>query len=77
MKTSPGRGLLFKRDEKLKMEVYDADYVGSVIDRKSTSGYCMSLGGNLVTWRSKKQNVITRSSAEAFRAMAQGVYELL
>ena len=61
------------------MEVYtDADYVGSVTDRRSTSGYCMFLGENLVTWRSKKQNVVARSSAEAkFRAMAQGVCELL
>ena len=38
----------------------------------------MFLGGNLMTWRSKKQNVVTRSSAEAeFRVMAQGVCELL
>jgi len=50
LKKSPRRGLLFKRNEKLIMEVYtDADYVGSIIDRKSTSGYCMFLGGNLVT----------------------------
>jgi len=77
LKKSPGRGLLIKRNEKLIMEVYtDADYAGSIIDRKSTSGYCMFLGGNLVTW--KKQNVVTRSGAEAeFRAMAQGVCELL
>ena len=61
------------------MEVYtNADYAGLIVDRRSTTGYCMFLGGNLVTWRSKKQNVVTRSSAEAeFRAMAQGVCELL
>jgi len=48
------------------MKVYvDADYVGSIVDRRSTTGYCMFLGGNLETWRSKKQNVVARSSAEA------------
>jgi len=61
------------------MKVYtDADYARSIVDRRSTTDYCMFLGGNLVTWRSKKQNVVARSSAEAeFRAMAQGVSELL
>ena len=56
----------------------DADYAGSAIDRRSTTEYCTFLGGNLVTWRSKKQNVVARSSIEAeFRAMAQGICELL
>ncbi|RVW46787.1 Retrovirus-related Pol polyprotein from transposon RE1 [Vitis vinifera] len=45
---------------------------------RSTTGYCTFLGGNLVTWRSKKQNVVARLSAESeFRAIAQGLYELL
>jgi len=79
LKASPGKGLLLKKGENLSMKVYtDADYAGLIVDRRSTTGYCMFLGGNLVTWRSKKQNVVARSTAEAeFRAMAQGVCELL
>ncbi|RVW31138.1 Retrovirus-related Pol polyprotein from transposon TNT 1-94 [Vitis vinifera] len=46
--------------------------------RRSTSGYFTFVGGNLVTWKSKKQNVIARSSAEAeFRGMALGLCEAL
>ncbi|KAA0036967.1 putative mitochondrial protein [Cucumis melo var. makuwa] len=49
---------------------------GSVIDRKSTSGYCTFVWGNLVTWRSKKQSVVARSSAEAeYRAMSLRICE--
>jgi len=79
LKSSPGNGLLFKKERNLSMKVYtDADYARSIVDRRSTTRYCMFLGGNLVTWRSKKQNVVARSSAEAeFRVMAQGVCELL
>jgi len=79
LKTSPGRGLLFKRNEKLKMEVYtNVDYARSAIDSKFTSRYCMFLGRNLVTWKSKNQNVVARSSADAeFRAIVQGTCELL
>ena len=48
------------------------------MDRRSTTGYCTFLGGNLVTWRSKKQNVVARSSAELeFKVIAQGLCELL
>ena len=45
-------------------------------DRRSTSGYCTYIWGNLVAWRSKKQSVVARSSVEAeFRAIALGICE--
>ena len=47
------------------------DWAGSHSDHQHTSGYCTFVGGNLVTWRSKKQNVVACSSAKAkYRAMA-------
>ncbi|KAA0050612.1 reverse transcriptase [Cucumis melo var. makuwa] len=50
--------------------------VGSVVDRKSTSGYCTFVWGNLITWRSKKQSIVARSSAEIeYRAMSLGICE--
>lgn len=79
LKGNPGKGILFKRNNNITLEAYtDADYAGSLLDRRSTTGYCTFLGGNLVTWRSKKQNVVARSSAESeFRAIAHGICELL
>ena len=62
LKRTPCKSILFKRNGVLVLEAYtDANYAGSIIDRKSTFGYCTFLGGNLVTWRSKKHNVVVRS----------------
>jgi hypothetical protein len=79
LKSSPGKGLMFSKHNHLEVSGYtDADWAGCINDRKSTSGYFTFVGGNLVTWRSKKQKVVARSSAEAeYRGMAQGVCELL
>lgn len=79
LKSSPGKGLMFAKNNHLRVNGYtDADWAGNTIDRRSTSGYFMFVGGNLVTWRSKKQKVVALSSAEAeFRGMAKGLCELL
>ena len=48
------------------IEAYtDANWAKSITDRKSTTGYCTFVWGNLVTWRSKKQSMIARSDVEA------------
>ncbi|KAI5339951.1 hypothetical protein L3X38_019225 [Prunus dulcis] len=79
LKSTPGRGLLFKKNGHLDLEGHtEADYAGNITDRRYTSGYFTFVGGNLVTWRSKKQNVVTQSSAESkYRGIAQGVCEIL
>ena len=66
LKGRPGKGILFKKNGHFSIEGYtDADWAGSSDDRRSTSSYFTFVGGNLVTWRSKKHGVVARSSAEA------------
>ncbi|KAL0745699.1 hypothetical protein Bca101_101793 [Brassica carinata] len=55
-----------------------ADWAGDRADRRSTTGYCTFIGGNLVTWKSKKQKVVSCSSADAeYRAMLKLTNELV
>lgn len=66
LKSSPGKGLMFTKNNHVQVEGYtDADWAGDITNRKSTSGYFTFVGGNLVTWKSKKQKVVALSSAEA------------
>ena len=76
-KLTLAKGLMFRKTEDRGIKVYsDADWVRSILDRRSTSGYCSFVWGNLVTWCSKKQSVVSKSSVEAeFRALAHGFCE--
>ena len=56
-------GLWYPSCENFDLVVYsDADYAGSLVDRKSTSGTCFMLGHSLVSWSSRKQNCVALST---------------
>ena len=79
LKGTLGLGITFKKTGKMDLILYtDSDFAGSRLDYRSTTGYCTILGGNLVTWRSKKQSVVAKSSTEAeFRALSKGIDEAM
>lgn len=72
LKGTFNHGLLLHKSSEFSLHGYaDVDWASDPDDHKSTSRFCVFFGGNLVTWGSKKQSVISRSSTEAeYRCLA-------
>jgi hypothetical protein len=66
LKGTSGRGLFFSSGTSLQLEAYsDADWASCPNTRRSVSGWCMFLGSSFISWKSKKQACVSKSSTES------------
>jgi len=63
----------------LELRAYsNADHDSDPIDRKSVIGFCIFLGDSLISWKSKKQSIVSQSSTKAeYRAMTSTTKEIV
>lgn len=79
LKQSPGKYIWYAQNFSMTLTAYvDLDYGKCLASRKSIIIYSIYLNGNLISWKSKKQPTLSRSSAEAkYRALATVVCEVI
>nr|KYP76375.1 Retrovirus-related Pol polyprotein from transposon TNT 1-94 [Cajanus cajan] len=71
-------GIVLTKSNNLHISAFcDADWGADVDDRKSTTGFCVFLGCNPVSWSSRKQQAVSRSTTEAeYRSLAAVTAEI-
>jgi histone deacetylase 1/2 len=74
-----GYGLDIRSSKSMLVSAFsDADWAGCVDDRRSTGGFAVFLGDNLISWTARKQPTVSRSSTEAeYKALANATAEML
>ena len=78
LKGTAGQGIMLSSKSELNLSVYcDADWSACPVTRRSLSAYVTLVGDSPVSWKTKKQSVVSHSSAEAeYRSMAQATREV-
>ncbi|KAJ0621525.1 putative RNA-directed DNA polymerase [Helianthus annuus] len=79
LKKNPGKGILISKGNTFDLKGFvDSDWGKCLVSRRSVRGYWVFLGNTLVSWKSKKQDVVSRSSTEAeYRALCSVACEIL
>jgi hypothetical protein len=79
LKSSPGQGIVLPKENDLTLVAYcDSDWASCPLTRKSTTGFLMKLGSAPISWKTKKQTTVSKSSSEAeYRAMNQATSEVI